>query len=64
MNDQVKEAVSQSRRFELDRGPDLERASLQDQRDILRLKKALKRALPRNVAPATLIRSIRVGIRA
>jgi hypothetical protein len=39
-------------------------SSLEDVRDDLRLKKLLKRAVERDVAPMSLIASIRAGIRA
>ena len=39
-------------------------SSLQDLRDNLRLKEALKTAVKRDLAPAYLIEAIRIGIRA
>ena len=50
--------------FEVEPYSRIQGDSLQDLRDNLRLKKALKHAVKRDFAPATLIESIRTGIRA
>jgi hypothetical protein len=64
MNDQVNAALSQSRWSVTTYKPSDNESSLREQRDTLRLKKALRRAVRNDVAPAHLIRSISVRIRA
>lgn len=50
--------------FEVGPFPRPQTETLADLRDDLRLKKLLKRAVERDVAPLSLIESIRAGIRA
>ena len=50
--------------FEIEAYSRSERETLADVRENLRLKKLLKRAVEREVAPLSLIESIRTGIRA
>jgi len=50
--------------FEIEPYERSERETLVDVRENLRLKKLLKRAVERDVAPLSLIESIRTGIRA
>jgi hypothetical protein len=50
--------------FEIEPYSRADNETLADLRDNLRLKKLLKRAIEREVAPLSLIESIRAGIRA
>ena len=63
MNDPATKGLSRQSWFDAERTARDKGASLQDQRDTLRLKRALKRAVSRDIAPIHLIRAIRSDIR-
>jgi len=59
-----KRCATKSWFFEVEPYSRMNRESLQELRDNLRLKKAMKRAIGHDAAPASLIEAIRRGIRA
>jgi hypothetical protein len=64
MKNPSKKGFSRQNWFEIEPYSCATGESLQDLRDNLRLKKALKRAVMRDVAPTRLIKAIRTDIRA
>jgi hypothetical protein len=68
MEDRMKQENSRPIRmnwlYEVEPYPRVQAKTLEDVRDDLRLKKVLKRAVERDLAPLSLIESIRAGIRA
>ena len=64
MNNPTKKGLSRQNWFEIEPYSRTKGDSLQDLRDNLRLKTALKRAVMRDVAPMRLIKAIRTDIRA
>ena len=63
MNDPAAKGLSRQNRFDAERTARDRGVSLHDQRDTLRLRMALKRAVSRDLAPMHLIRAIRSNIR-
>ena len=64
MADKLTRSIRMNWLFEIEPYSRSQAESLSDIRDNLRLKKHLKRAVEREVAPLSLIKSIRTGIRA